>query len=371
MRFDRRSRRRASSCPPGRPTGYERSWRRPVTKRFVILTGLSGSGKTQLALRFGEWFGRNGDTRRLLTVAVRPDWTGPEALFGYRDALREAKDGRDAWFVPSSLEFFLAARDDPQMPYLMVLDEMNLAHVERYFSDFLSGNESREPILPNLVQGDDGEYRVIRGEPDLVELPTNLFVVGTVNVDETTYMFSPKVLDRAFTFEIRTSSDELDPALGRPHAATPAAPTFLKGLLLAAQRDDWHLGGASLLVNEVAAALKRLHAAMSLSGDEFGHRVFIESLRFTAIYEELGEASSDAALDQVVMLKLLPRIHGSRKRVEPVLRRLLSFSHNPDAPPQELVGEKPAGLPRLPITAAKIERMMRIAVVDQFVSFTE
>ena len=113
----------------------------------LLFAGPARSGKTQLALRLGEWFGTNGDVARLLTVAVRPDWVGPEALFGYRDALRPTRNGRDAWFVPAPLSFLLDARKDPGMPYLMVLDEMNLAHVERYFSDFLSGVESRRPVL--------------------------------------------------------------------------------------------------------------------------------------------------------------------------------------------------------------------------------
>lgn len=344
-----------------------------ITKRFVILTGMSGSGKTQLALRFGEWFGVSADhTLRLLTVPVRPDWVGPEALFGYRDALRPKLDGRDAWFVPQPLEFLLAARRDPEMPYLMVLDEMNLAHVERYFSDFLSGIESRKPVLPNLTRGGDGEWRAIAGEDELVPLPANVFVVGTVNVDETTYMFSPKVLDRAFTFEIRTTTSELDPALGQPQEASAGAPTFLKALLQAAQRDDWHLDVESEFVDAVADSLRRLHAALARSGNEFGHRVFIESLRFAAVYDQVGDIDHDAALDQIVMLKVLPRIHGSRKRVEPVLKRLLRFAYDPTASPQALEASEPlTGSPRLPVTAGKLSRMLETVQLDQFVSFTE
>lgn len=344
-----------------------------ITKRFVILTGMSGSGKTQLALRLGEWFGTGANQGpRLLTVPVRPDWVGPEALFGYRDALRPKVNGRDAWFVPQPLEFLLAARRDPEMPYLMVLDEMNLAHVERYFSDFLSGIESRKPVLPNLDRGADGEWRAVVGEDELVPLPTNIFVVGTVNVDETTYMFSPKVLDRAFTFEIRTGTSELDPALGQPQEASAGAPTFLKTLLLAARRDDWHLDVESDFVDSLADSLRRLHAALARSGNEFGHRVFIESLRFAAVYEQLGDVDHDTALDQIVMLKVLPRIHGSRKRVEPVLKRLLRFAHDPTASPQALEASEPlTGTPRLSISAGKLTRMLETVQLDQFVSFTE
>ncbi len=117
-----------------------------AAKRFVILTGLSGSGKTQLALRFGEWLG----TERFLSLPVRPDWTGAEALFGYEDALQQPLNGRRAWYVPKALEFILSAFHDPHQPYLLLLDEMNLAHVERYFADVLSGMESDYDCLPNL-----------------------------------------------------------------------------------------------------------------------------------------------------------------------------------------------------------------------------
>lgn len=106
-----------------------------ATKPLLILTGLSGSGKTQIAIRFGEWIGPG----RLHVAAVRPDWTGAEALFGYEDGLKAPVNGLAAWSVPSSLEFMLKAASDPQHPYLLLLDEMNLSHVERYFADVLSG----------------------------------------------------------------------------------------------------------------------------------------------------------------------------------------------------------------------------------------
>ncbi len=192
---------------------------------------MSGSGKTQLALRLGEWFGAGPHGRRFLPVAVRPDWTGPEALFGYEDALRPPKDGRAAWYVPSPLLFLLAAAREPELPYLLLLDEMNLAHVERYFSDFLSGMETRDAILPNLAKGDDGEWRLESSTEPLIPIPANVFVIGTVNVDETTYQFSPKVLDRATTFEVRTRTDELAHDLARPIAVPPAPVSHLRALV--------------------------------------------------------------------------------------------------------------------------------------------
>ena len=197
-----------------------------LSKPFIILTGQSGSGKTQLAQRLGEWCGVDSVGRpRYVVIPVRPDWTGPEYLFGYPDGLRPKVQGRAVWSVPNTLEFIFRAHADPSAPYVLVLDEMNLAHVERYFADFLSGIESREPVVPALELFDGQWVEPEHGEQ--WPIPTNLIVVGTVNVDETTYMFSPKVLDRAFTFEFRVGAEDLDGALRRPAPAGAATSDVL------------------------------------------------------------------------------------------------------------------------------------------------
>ncbi|MCZ4536506.1 DUF3578 domain-containing protein [Gordonia terrae] len=337
-----------------------------VTKPFVILSGLSGSGKTQLALRLGEWFGSGPSGRRFLPVAVRPDWTGPEALFGYEDALRPPVDGRAAWFVPDTLRFLLSAADEPDMPHLLLLDEMNLAHVERYFSDFLSGFESRDALLPNLAFGDDGEWRVRNSQERLIAIPRNVFVIGTVNVDETTYQFSPKVLDRATTFEVRTSTDDLVDDVVRPNAVHPAEVAHLRGLVELVLDDTWHRDSPA--VGPVAKALRDLHRRLAETDDEFGHRVFYESLRFAAALAQLGVTERNHALDHLVLLKVLPKIHGSRRRAEPVLKMLADFVAGPDGAPGHQNVDR--GTAALPLSALKIQRMLRDAEVNQFVSFT-
>jgi 5-methylcytosine-specific restriction enzyme B len=207
-----------------------------VTKRFVILTGLSGSGKSQIAVKFGQWLGPGSHK----LIAVRPDWTGPDALFGYEDALQKTSHGGRAWHVPEVLEFMLKAVANPQRPYALVLDEMNLAHVERYFADALSGMETSEPCLPNLVDV-EGTWAMNPDGPRAVRFPTNLFVIGTVNVDETTYLFSPKVLDRANTFEFRVSTDDLSPVAQKPIDAPPGDPRHAQNLLEVATDNAWHL----------------------------------------------------------------------------------------------------------------------------------
>jgi hypothetical protein len=242
-----------------------------MTKPFAILTGLSGSGKTQLAKRLGEWFGSDGNGRpRYLVVPVRPDWTGPEYLFGYPDVLR-SEGVEEVWAVPDALEFMLRAAREEKEPFLLLLDEMNLAHVERYFADFLSGVESREPILPELKLH-SGRWTSI-GNSQRLPLPRNLFVAGTVNVDETTYLFSPKVLDRAFTFEFRTSTAELDPTLRRPGTAPAASSEHRAVVAGLAANDDWHHSHPHPEQDKLLDDLRALHGILAASGHEFGHRV--------------------------------------------------------------------------------------------------
>jgi MoxR-like ATPase len=332
-----------------------------LAKPFAILTGLAGSGKTQLAMRLGEWFGTDDHGRhRHVVVPVRPDWTGPEAIFGYEDALRTSASGAPVWFVPEAFEFVLRAADDPEHPYLLILDEMNLAHVERYFSDFLSGVESRRPVLPDLVFDHESRQWVLRdAEADRLPLPRNLFVVGTVNVDETTYMFSPKVLDRAFTFEFRVTSDELDAELRRPVAASAGEDQRVRAFASLAERDDWQQDHPHPARDEIVSTLRDAHTILAGANQEFGHRTLYEILRFCAYFAATGDIDADTALDLAMMQKVLPKVHGSRRRVEPVLTELAALAR----------GAGPA--PRLPVTHQKIDRMIESVRANQFVSFAE
>jgi hypothetical protein len=330
-----------------------------MTKPFAILTGLSGSGKTQLAKRLGEWFGSDGNGRpRYLVVPVRPDWTGPEYLFGYPDVLR-SEGAEEIWAVPDALEFMLRAANEEREPFLLLLDEMNLAHVERYFADFLSGVESREPILPEL-ELHNGRW-TSKGNSQRLPLPRNLFVAGTVNVDETTYLFSPKVLDRAFTFEFRTSAAELDPALRRPGTAPAASSEHRAVVAGLAASDDWHHNHPHPEQDRMVEDLRILHEILAASGHEFGHRVLYESLRFAALLGAMGLTSRPQVLDRIVLTKLLPKMHGTRSRLEKPLTDLMVFAQGADGTTQAL----------LPLTTSKAGRMLAVLRDAQFVSFTE
>lgn len=134
-----------------------------------------------------------------LIVPVGSDWTDNTKILGFYNPLKKTYESTKI------LDFILLARDNPEIPFFLILDEMNLSHVERYFSDFLSAMESHEKII--LYSKDEDCDSDI---PESIDLPENLFVTGTVNIDETTYMFSPKVLDRANVIEfIPAQSDVL------------------------------------------------------------------------------------------------------------------------------------------------------------------
>jgi 5-methylcytosine-specific restriction protein B len=340
-----------------------------VTKPLVILTGLSGSGKTQLAVKFGEWIGQ----QYLRVIPVRPDWTSPDPLFGYVDVLRPlSDDGRASWQVPPALEFMLLASRDVSHLYVLVLDEMNLAHVERYFADFLSGSESIQPVLPNLVK-EGSDWRVSAEDPNPLPIPRNLIVVGTVNVDETTYMFSPKVLDRANSIEFRVLTADLPVEAVKPQIMPPASDLQIKSLLDVAIDDNWHVEHTSSDSEVFNSRLRSLHAILVRHGVEFGYRTFYDAVRFCSIHTALGGAGWQEALDLQVMQKVLPRLHGGRRRLEPILAAVGRFCFDFSAeiePPFDPLGPQP-GTPVLENSFDKIQRMMTNLRANQFVSFTE
>jgi len=170
------------------------------TKPFVILAGTSGTGKTRLVRLFAEAVGATVGNSRFRMVPVRPDWSDSTDLYGYKDL--------NGNFIPGAIiDFVKQAENDRIHPYFLCLDEMNLARVEYYLSDFLSIIETRrfegdkvitDPMLSDLYYGTDQSAVQRYGT---ICLPENLYIIGTVNMDETTFPFSRKVLDRANTIE--------------------------------------------------------------------------------------------------------------------------------------------------------------------------
>lgn len=342
-----------------------------MSKRFLILSGLAGSGKTQLALAFAKAMVKNKD-EQMCVVSVGADWTNREPLLGFPNALQQGK-----YVKPESgvLDLLIEANrpENANKPFFLILDEMNMSYVERYFADFLSAMESNEPIsLWNTNGVEDSEE--VDGVPQKVALPKNLFIIGTINVDETTYMFSPKVLDRANVIEFKISEGEMavfldkireidrDKIIGK---AAGMGANFVK---IACQKELAEDKEAVNTLNNFFKELKGVNA-------EFGYRSATEIFRFICqakAHDDTEQKLSDnEILDAAIVQKLLPKLHGSRKKLEPVLQQLWKLCFAQEKRDTMALDISNVINALYKESADKIRRMYESASANGFTSFAE
>ena len=283
------------------------------SKPFVILAGISGTGKTQLPRLFAEAVGMD-IKNQVHQVAVRPDWTDGSDLIGFENLSGE--------FKPQALALAIeAAHRDIHKPHFFLLDEMNLARVEHYFSEFLSSIETRrrdgegiQIITDTLANGKDGEE---------ITWPQNLFLIGTVNMDETTHSFSRKVLDRANTIEMNEvhldwldkSGSEVDPLPGID--TTQLVAKYISSNDLNPRERGGFESHLSLL--------KEINAILKPADIHFAYRVRDEIAFYMVMNAEFGLLEPEDAMDFQLMQKVLPRIHGSSQRILNVLIELFNL----------------------------------------------
>jgi 5-methylcytosine-specific restriction enzyme B len=224
----------------------------------------------------------------LKVIPVRPDWTDSTSLFGYYSALEKR------YVRTPFLNAVLQAIQEGK-PMFIVLDEMNLARVEYYLSDYLSAIESRQPIRLHTESH-------ITDVPQELQIPHNIYVIGTINVDETTHSISDKVLDRAF---VMTLSDvDLDQFWVN-------AESKYKTVL----HEEWEL-------------LRELHRKLSQFDLHFGYRTMNEMLRKLYANAELDEEirmEKKDAVDRVIAEKVLPKIRGD-ERIGSLLINLIDWT---------------------------------------------
>ena len=327
-----------------------------LTKPFVILSGLAGSGKTQLAIAFASALIE--DESQMCIVPVGADWTNREPLLGYPNALKEGE-----YVQPENkvLQLLMMANRHPQKPYFLILDEMNLSYVERYFADFLSAMESHKEISL-WDKPDECECEV----PSSVNLSKNLFIIGTINVDETTYMFSPKVLDRANVIEFKVSEDDMTAFLDE---APNVDVSKVEGKAANMAEDFVKMAGETVDVSKEAnGVLIDFFKHLKAVNAEFGYRTATEIGRFITVSKDDFEL--DMAVDIAIVQKLLPKLHGSRRKIVPVLQKLWKLCL-PDDNDVELDKAETVEGVKYPLTADKVLRMYRCAIDNGFTSFAE
>jgi 5-methylcytosine-specific restriction enzyme B len=384
--------------------GVRRWFEQTVKAGDVLLASVVDDGGTpHLRLSLPQTQVESQSIDNLAVIAVRPDWTDHRGLLGYFNPITEQ------YVTTPFLELVLRAKAEADRataegrntpPFFALLDEMNLARVEHYFADFLSAMESGEPLhLHDAPVAEQGETSSGTPVPSRLHVPANLFFVGTVNIDESTCMFSNKVLDRAFTLEFNEVN------LGVIADAASGTPLRLERMPdnLVPERgplpEDW-----DTLVDEhadVAKLVQGLHAVLATEHRHFGYRVANEIARFVLLaVEQAGADAKDVALDLAVLHKVLPKLHGSQQDLEVILDRLLAFAVRGVEPTDADValvrvdqgleltgaqlrrkmdaglatstaGEMEASQPFLPRTAGKLFRMRRRLLRQGFASFLE
>ena len=322
-----------------------------LSKPFVILTGNSGTGKTRISKQFAEYlevdFGNNEKNWELIPVGA--DWTDNTRILGYYNPL--ANDGKGKYEKTKILKLIERANDpaNKNIPFFIILDEMNLSHVERYFADFLSHMET-----PDLKF-------VLDGYPGIVKYPENLFVVGTVNIDETTYMFSPKVLDRANVIEFKPDENSVLDLFVNPSDNENITPVS-DGTAQAFENLAVQIrGGYSTLDEnsfvEVQEVFKNIYEIVEKSGYEFAYRTVREIRQYLSASYELTEDKDSyelyTAIDEQLIQKILPKVHENKKEIGNLLEELGALCADND----------------LPLSGDKIEKMKGKLAQIQYASF--
>lgn len=356
------------------------------TKPFLLLAGISGTGKSRIVKQMAFESCPNIPVLRCDKTApgnyelieVKPNWHDSTELLGY-----ESEIGGSHFVLTPFIKFLVKAmRYEDKAPFFVCMDEMNLAPVEQYFAEFLSVLESRK-LLPNgtitsepLVKADIftkyeatlkdalfdikqpkakydetedpvedyGDFNSVyeRLKAEGLRLPSNLIVVGTVNMDETTHQFSRKVIDRAMTIEMNIEDAEtpfknffdgtaaLDYPNGEPADKNLFLPKIVQASEALSQLSD---EDATYLKDSVPQLLHTLNTALNGTPFKIAYRVQNELiLYFYSQREEKPEDSAETllatAMDAILMLKVLPRIEGDEDLLEKPLKALAEFTES-------------------------------------------
>lgn len=345
------------------------------TKPFLILSGISGTGKSKIIELFARALGATAENKRFNLIPVKPDWSDSTDLLGYRNI--------EGHFIPGIItKICKEAMENKNLPYFIVLDEMNLARVEYYFSDILSlmetrrVNEEGEIITNNLLNKDmlestDDEAFIKYGN---VYIPENVYIIGTVNMDETTFPFSRKVLDRANTIEFNkvNLNYDFDSLFNKTEEARVLHNDFLKSRFLKIKDCSEHKETALKTINE----LIKINNILEKYNFHFAYRVRDEIVFYMIYAREEELLTFHEALDNCIVQKILPKINGSSNECFEVLLDLFEHLNNTKISNRENLDDKElneleekAQTTPTPLATEKLLVMIRRFIKDGFTTF--
>ena len=340
------------------------------TKPFMLLAGISGTGKSRIVRKLAQatvteelqkaegYKGTNFANDRWTLhspanfelIQVKPNWHNSMDVIGYLSNIPSPH-----YVFTPFIEFIVKAWQHPEVPFFLCLDEMNLAPVEEYFAEFLSAIESRsfeggeyltDPIIkpfnsfgeyvartmvntlfPNFTAGDTESAitKVIKHfRTKGLTLPKNLIVIGTVNMDETTFSFSRKVLDRAMSVEMNEVNYD--------SFLTDTTDDDLKAIVKAFEENDDADLNALLVDRHIEAReiiddlgddarftidyLKRINALLEGTPFKLGYRAANEALIYLQASQEFGQTDRISALDNFTLMKVLSRVEGDETKLK-------------------------------------------------------
>ncbi len=367
------------------------------SKPFLLLAGISGTGKSRIVRELARacWAEDSEEykaqkPRNFEMVQVKPNWHDSTELLGYVSRVSGTPE-----FVPGDfLRFIVKAWEEPDVPYLLCLDEMNLAPVEQYFAEFLSVIESRkakdgvtivtDPILKKVDETWYSPLTFILTEDDALRerfnskdmdngicLPQNLIVIGTVNMDETTYSFSRKVLDRAMTIEM----NEFDIRGGLERENTTIDLLLNKDNLIGTAVEGKDVYSDNKEVCEIALDyLSKVNEVLKDTPFAVAYRTRNEFLLYVVnnLPYNKDEKGNDLpegfviarALDEITSMKILSRIEGDDTKVSEKL--LSSLREAIDSGLKEISSNEPEVKS---ISLAKIDEMKRRLLSSGYTSY--
>lgn len=293
------------------------------TKPFILLAGISGTGKSKLVKLFSKAVGARPNNNRYNLISIKPDWNDSTELFGYKDINNKFITGQLTRIIDTASKL-----ENIDKPFFICLDEMNLARVEYYLSEYLSIIETRyydsnhiktDTLFPPGYLTKDHIF-------ENLTIPENIYIIGTVNMDDTTFAFSRKVLDRANTIEFsEVRLDDLDYNLNNSIKGLELDNSYFKSRFLSIKEAFSY---DPEYVRKINNKIIEINNILAMGNRHYGYRVRDEIVLYM-IENKINKLLDESiAFDFQIMQKILPTITGSDRVIKEILIDLYNYCNS-------------------------------------------